>query len=84
MRLASLLTRSGSGTSGGPTAGRVCDMNAWCSMNVNVVHVMADQEHSDRAVPRYRYRMELVWRFIVPTTHAQPLDSTINACTKYI
>ena len=35
-------------------------MSAWCSRSVHVIHVVADQEHSDCAVPRYRYRTELV------------------------
>ena len=38
---------------GGHTAGRVCGMNTWCSRSVDVVHVVADKEHSDHAVPWY-------------------------------
>ena len=60
MRLVCLLTRSGSGTSGGPMAGGVRGANACCSRNGDVVHVVADQELTDHAVPRYRYRTELV------------------------
>ena len=48
MRLACLLTWSGSGTSGEPTARGV---STWCSRSVHVVHVVADQEHSDCMVP---------------------------------
>ena len=35
------------------------------------MHVVADQEHSDCVVPRNQYRMELVWRFVMPTVHAR-------------
>ena len=52
-------------------SGGVCSVNAWCSRSVDIVHVVADQEHSDHAVPRYGYRTELVWRFVVPTMHAR-------------
>ena len=57
-RLACLLTGtwSGSGTSGGPMACGVCGVSAWCSRSVHAVQVVANQEHSDCAVPRYRYR----------------------------
>ena len=41
-------------------AGRVRSVNAWCSRSVNIVYVVADQQHSDRTVPQYRYRTELV------------------------
>ena len=52
MRLACLLTWLKSVTSGGPTAGRVRGVNAWCSRSVDVLCVVANQEHScDRAVP---------------------------------
>ena len=41
------------------------------------MHVVADQEHSDCAVPRNQYRMELVWRFVMPTVcMREPLEST--------
>ena len=70
-RLACLLTWSGSGMSGEPTARGVRGVSAWCSRSVHIVHVVADQEHNDCAVPRYRYRMELVWRFVMPTAHAR-------------
>ena len=40
-----------------------------CSRSIHVVHVVADQEHSNCAVPWYWYRMEL--RFVMPTAHAQ-------------
>ena len=35
-------------------------MSAWCSRSVHVIHVVADQEHSDCAVPRYRCHGDLV------------------------
>ena len=41
----------GSGTSGGPTACEVRGVSAWCLWSVHVVHVVADQEHSDCTVP---------------------------------
>ena len=41
--------------SGGPTPSGVRSVNA-CS--IVVVHVVADQEHSDRVVPQYRYGIE--------------------------
>ena len=67
MRLAWLLTLSGSGTSGGRMAGKVCGVNACrCSRSIHVVHVMAIQDHSDCVVPRNRNRTELVWKFVVP------------------
>ena len=72
---------SGSGTSGEPTARRVRGVSTWCSRSVHVVHVVADQEHSDCAVPRYRYRTELVWRFVMQTAHV--LDSTFKFCKFY-
>ena len=59
-----------------PTARRVRCVSAWCSRSVHVIHVVADQEHSDCTVPRYWYMTELVWRFVMPTAHA--LDSTFN------
>ena len=43
-------------------------VRAWRSRSV---HVVADQEHSDCTVPQYRYRMELVWIFVMPIAHAQ-------------
>ena len=52
-------------------AGGDCGVTAWYSRSVDVVHVVADHEHSDCAVPRYRYRMELVWRFVVLIAHAR-------------
>ena len=55
--------------SGGPTVSGVHGVNAWCSRSVDVVHVVADQEHIDCRVPWYRYRTELVWRFVVPIAH---------------
>ena len=55
MILACLPIRSGSVTSSGHTAGGVHGVNAWCSRSVDVAHVVADQEHSDYAVPRYQY-----------------------------
>ena len=77
-RLACLLTWSGSHMSGRPTAHGIRGVSAWCSRSAHVVHVVADQEHSDCAVPRYWYRMELIWRFVKPTAHArtEPLDNT--------
>ena len=71
MRLACLLTRSGSGKGGGPTAHGVCGVSAWCWKSVHIVHVVADQEHSDCAVPRYWYETKRVWRFVMPTTHSR-------------
>ena len=62
MKLACLLTWLESGTSSGPTAGGVCSVNAWCLRTVDTVFVVADQEHSNCAIPQYRYRTELVWR----------------------
>ena len=60
-------------------ARRVCGVNAWCSRSVHVVHVVADQEHSDCAVPRYQYRTELVWEICnANCACANPLDSTFN------
>ena len=47
-------------------ARRVRGVSTLCSRSVHV----ADQEHNDCAVPRYRYRTELVWRFVMPTAHA--------------
>ena len=78
MKLAYLLTRSGSGTSGGPTAGRVHGANGCCSRSIDIVHVVADQEHSNRTrtVPRYQYRTELVWKLVRSAYHA--LDSTFK------
>ena len=70
MRLACLLTWSGSGTSGEPKACGVYGVSAWCSKSVHVVHVVADHEHTDCAVPQYRYRTELVWRLVMTTAHA--------------
>ena len=67
------VTWSGSGTSGESTARRVRGVCAWCSWSVHIVHVVADQEHSDCAVPRNQYRMELVWRFVMPTVHARTI-----------
>ena len=68
-RLACLLTWSGSGLSGGPTSRGVRGVSTWCSRNVHVAQVVADQEQSDCMVPWYRYRTELVWRFVMPTAH---------------
>ena len=68
---ACLLTWSGSGTSGELTAHGVRGVSTWCSRSVHVVHVVADQEHSGCAVPRYQCRTELVWRFVMPTAHAR-------------
>ena len=70
-RLMCLLTWSGSGTSGEPTARGDCGVSAWCSRSVHIVHVVADQEHSDCTVPQYRYRTELVWRVVMPTAHVR-------------
>ena len=42
-------------------------MNAWCSRSVDIVHVVANQEHSNHAVPQYWYKTELVCRIVVPT-----------------
>ena len=58
----------------------VRDANAWYSRSVDVVDDVADQKNSNRAVPRYRYRTELVWRIVVPTAH---VDSTFNIGTMY-
>ena len=33
------------------SAGEVRGVNAWCLRSVDFVHVVADQEHSDRTVP---------------------------------
>ena len=40
-----------------PTVGGVCGVNTKCSRSIDVV---AEQQHSDCAVPWYRYRTELV------------------------
>ena len=69
-RLACLLTGSGSVTTGGPTAGGVRSVNVWCSRSVDVVHAVDDQDYSNSAVSRYRYRTELVWKIVVLTAHA--------------
>ena len=52
-------------------------MSAWCSRSVHVV--VADQEHSDYVVPRYWYRTELVWRFVMLTALARHYPSLCNA-----
>ena len=62
-RLACLLTWLGSSTSGIPMASGSPPCKRCCSRSVHIVHVVADQEHSDHVVSRYRYRTELVWRF---------------------
>ena len=93
VRLACLLTWSGSGMSGGPMARGVHGVSAWCSRRVHVVHVVADQEHvvadqehvaadqehSDCAVPRYHYGTELVWRFVMPTAHARTVGQYLSS-----
>ena len=67
-RLASLFTQTESGTSSGPTAGGV----SWCEhLVLKSIDIIADQYHSDDTLPQYRYRMELVWRFVVLTEHVQ-------------
>ena len=48
-RLACLLTWSGSGTSGEPTAYGVRSVSAWCSRSIHVVHIVADLR--DTTVP---------------------------------
>ena len=53
-----LLGEAGSGMSVEPTACGVHGVSAWCSRSVHIIHVVADQEHSDCAVPQYRYRTE--------------------------
>ena len=60
-----------------PTARGVRGVSAWrsSSRSVHIVHVVADQEHSDCAVPRYRYRTELVWRFVMPCMHCDAWSS---------
>ena len=45
-RLACLLTCSGPGTSGGPTAHRVRGVSAWCLRSVHIVRDVADQNKS--------------------------------------
>ena len=52
MRLACLLTWL---DLAGPTAHGVRGVSTWCSRNVHVVLIVADQEHSDCVIPRYRY-----------------------------
>ena len=74
MRLSCLLNWSGSGTSSGSMASEVHGVNVWCSRSVNIVHVVADQEHSNCTVPTVRYRTELVWRLL-----SELLDSTFKA-----
>ena len=59
----------GTGMSGETTAGGVCGVNVWCSRSVDI---------SDRTVSRYRYRMEQVWRYVVPTAHVQTAGSTFK------
>ena len=79
MRLACLLTWLESGTSGEPTARGIRGVSAWYLRSVNAVHVVADQKHSDCAVPRYRYRTELVWRFVLPIAYARTSTCTFNS-----
>ena len=55
--------------SSGPTAHGVYGVSAWSSRSIHIVHVVADQEHSNCAVPRYRYTKELVWIFVMPNAH---------------
>ena len=56
----------------------VHSVSARCSRSVHVVHVVADQEHSDYMVQRYRYRTELVWRFVMLNARVRTVDSTFK------
>ena len=66
--------------SGEPTARGVRGVSAWCLRSIHIVLVVADQEHSDCVVPRYRYRTELVWRFVMPTAHANRWIVPLSFC----